>query len=356
MLLRNTLNEYFKKKSDSTITLKNNLDLINKLSSLKVINKDKELKKIIYTYKTNLKQISNMAILNKDMSTIFKIYNQILNSSSSSIIKKSLDTEQYIINTRLVNYKLDDTGKSDIGKKKCISINKIDILDKNFNILKTKYLFPHDLNKKYIGIEDVRLFDSNNKIYYIGSYYNPNNKKIQIVSNEFNINEDFNLKLIIPTFKTSFNWEKNWAFFNDKNSELSIIYKWNPIYICKIDYQKNTLNLEKSIENLPVIFDRFRGSTNGVLYDNKIWFIVHQQNILSNNLKNYEHNIVVFDNDMNLIGYSDNFKFEGLLVEFSIGMEITYDNKFVITYSTLDSTSKLSVFTPEYINSLINYI
>ena len=72
-----------KKKSDSTITLKNNLDLINKLS-LKVINKDKELKKIIYTYKTNLKQISNMAILNKDMSTIFKIYNQILNSSSSS--------------------------------------------------------------------------------------------------------------------------------------------------------------------------------------------------------------------------------------------------------------------------------
>ena len=66
----------------------------------------------------------------------------------------------------------------------------------------------------------------------------------------------------------------------------------------------------KSIENLPIIFDKFRGSTNGVLYDNKIWFIVHQQNIISNDFKSYEHNIVVFDKDMKLLGYSDTFKFE----------------------------------------------
>jgi hypothetical protein len=59
---------------------------------------------------------------------------------------------------------------------------------------------------------------------------------------------------------------------------------------------------------------------------------------------------------MKILGYSNNFKFENALVEFCIGMEITYNNNFVITYSTLDSTSKLAVFTPEYINSLIQYI
>ena len=350
-----TINKHFKNRPKNLISLKNNLVIMNKKNNLVTMNKVS----LNVTYQSNFvskfKKISNMSIFYKDISIFFKQYNQILNSSSSSIIKNSLDSEQYIINTRIVNYKLDNEGKSDIGYKKCITINKIDILDKNFNIIKSKYLFPNNFSKQYIGIEDVRLFNNNNKIYYIGSYYNSNNKKIQIVSNQFNINEDFELKIIIPTFKTSFNWEKNWVFF-DNNGDLNIIYKWNPIYICKIDYEKNELNLVKSIENLPIIFDKFRGSTNGVLYDNKIWFIVHQQNIISNDFKSYEHNIVVFDKDMKLLGYSDTFKFENTLVEFCIGMEITYDNNFVITYSTLDKTSKLAVFTPEYINSLINYI
>ena len=345
MFLTTIINEHFKKKSNSLISLNTNLGIRNK-ASLKITDKD--------NYVSSLKKISNKSIFYKDISTFFKLYNQILNSSSSSIIKNYFDAEQYIINTRIVNYKLDNMGKSN-KHGKIISINKIDILDKNFNIIKSKYLFPDNFNKTYIGVEDVRLFNINNKIYYIGSYYNPNNKKIQIVSNKFNINEDFKLKIIIPTFKTTFNWEKNWVFFNN-NGDLNVIYKWNPIYICKIDYEENRLNLIKTIENLPKIFDKFRGSTNGVLYDNKIWFIVHQQNTIANNLKSYEHNIVVFDKNMNLMGYSDTFKFENWLVEFCIGMEITYNNKFVITYSTLDSNSKLAVFTPEYINSLIRYI
>ena len=181
-----TINKHFKNRPKNrpknSISLKNNLVIMNKVS-------------LNVTYQSNFvskfKKISNMSIFYKDISSFFKLYDQILNSSSSSIIKNSLDSEQYIINTRIVNYKLDNEGKSDIGYKKCITINKIDILDKNFNIIKSKYLFPNNFSKQYIGIEDVRLFNNNNKIYYIGSYYNSNNKKIQIVSNQFNINEDF---------------------------------------------------------------------------------------------------------------------------------------------------------------------
>ena len=59
---------------------------------------------------------------------------------------------------------------------------------------------------------------------------------------------------------------------------------------------------------------------------------------------------------MNLLGYSNAFNFENNLVEFCVGFELTYNDNFAITYSTLDSFSKLVVFSPNYINSLINYI
>ena len=71
----------------------------------------------------------------------------------------------------------------------------------------------------------------------------------------------------------------------------------------------------------------------------------------------YLHNFVVFDKNMNLLGYSEAFNFENKLVEFCLGMEFDNNSKnFIIPYSTLDSTTKLAVFSPDYVNSLIIYI
>ena len=277
------------------------------------------------------------------------------NSSSSSIIKNPYKDDTYVINTRIVNYKLDIVGRSNIGTNNCITINKISTLDKFFNEINMKYLYPENYDIKYVGVEDIRLFNFNCEIYFIGSYYNPINCKVQIVSNKYIFGETYKPIIINPTFKTSFNWEKNWVFF-DNNNELNIIYKWSPIYICKINYNTKELNLIKEIKNVPVIFSKFRGSTNGIKYDDKIWFIVHQQNTVINEIKNYIHNFVLFDTKMNLLGYSKEFNFGNNLVEFCVGMELSYTNNFIITYSTLDSTTNLVVFSPCYINSLINYI
>ena len=124
---------------------------------------------------------------------------------------------------------------------------------------------------------------------------------------------------------------------------------WNKLWEATVKFNTNYYNL-------PSIFKNFRGSTNGLHFDDKIWFIVHQQNSIVNNLKSYVHNFVVFDKNMKLLGYSKTFKFENNLVEFCIGFEITDKNHFLITYSTLDSNSKLLVFSPEYVNSLIYYV
>jgi hypothetical protein len=335
----------FKKSMLSKITTINYAERIDKITKIKK-----------YYSNINLKIIKN-ALFYKNLSFDFlkSIDNKniFFNSSSSTIIKHPDFNDKYVVNTRLINYKLDSIGKSNINSN-CITINKISILDKFYNEINSKYLFPDNYKSKYSGIEDIRLFNFKSDVYFIGSYYNDKNNKVQIVSNKYNIGENYNPLIINPTFKTEFNWEKNWVFF-ENNDQLNIIYKWNPIYICKIDYANQNLNLIKSIENVPTIFNKFRGSTNGVKYNDKFWFIVHQQNNIIYDIKGYLHNFVVFDKNMNLLGYSKAFNFENSVVEFCIGFELSHKNKFIITYSTLDSTTKLAVFSPEYINSLIDY-
>ena len=137
----------------------------------------------------------------------------------------------------------------------------------------------------------------------------------------------------------------------DANEELFIIYKWYPIQICKIDYDKKELNIVKEIK-VPDIFYNFRGSTNGVSFNNKFWFIIHSQNKIDEK-NHYFHRFVVLNKDLTIYGYSEMFKFQNYIVEFCVGMELTYKNNFVVTYSTLDSTTNLCVILVKTIEKLL---
>jgi hypothetical protein len=282
------------------------------------------------------------------------IYNFI--SSSSSIIKHPTDNDKYLFIVRNINYKLDKYGnnfflKNSKNDTNTISINKIFILDEFLEIEKEYFLdFNYRDNIKYNGFEDIRFFNFNNIIYYIGSYYYDN--KIKIISDIYNLNDD-KLKptIITPSFPTDNEWEKNWVFFNN-NNELNIIYKWKPLYICNIDYNTQQLNLLYENNNVPNFFSKFRGSTCGIEYDNKIWFITHYSKKI-NDKNSYLHVFIVFDKQMNLIGYSDPFKFNNNLVEYCIGMTLNKKNNFIITFSLLDKTTQLIILSKEFIETLI---
>jgi predicted GH43/DUF377 family glycosyl hydrolase len=318
----------------------------------KNINKNIIFESIKILSKIN-KNVTNNCIFYKNFSFDTIIKKKIFNSSSSSIIKHPFLKDKFILNIRLVNYYLKSDGNSVNNYKKTITYNYIFILDKFFNIEKIKILNTfYDLTCQYIGIEDIRLFNFNNEIYFIGSAYNKNTGKISVVSNKYNLNSDkYNHMFITPSFKTINNWEKNWVFFNN-NNELNVIYKWKPIYICKINYNTQKLDLIKENNNVPEIFNKFRGSTNGVEYDNKIWFVTHIQNKLFETKKYYTHVFVCFNKNMELLGYSNEFNFENNIVEFCIGLMIN-NNNFVITYSTLDKTTKMCVLSSDYVNGLI---
>ncbi len=311
----------------------------------------------------NKKQINNAIVkkclLYKNLSFDFTMVNinkqQIhFNSGSSAIIKNPSNEDGYIMNVRCINYFLDEEGNAHKTGYKTITYNKIIYIDDKFNVINNQYMIT-DLtgNIPYYGIEDIRLFHFKDAIYFIGSSYNEKTKKIQIVSNILDLsNNYFEPKFINPSFQTNYDWEKNWVFFNN-NGKINVIYKWYPIYICSIDYETQQLNLIQKNSNVPVFFERFRGSTNGVEYDNKIWFIVHFHKKRNKNKPEYIHNFVVFDTDMNLLCYSTPFKFENKVVEYCIGLTLNEDNNFIITYSTLDKTTKLIVLDKDYVKSLI---
>lgn len=301
----------------------------------------------------------------KDMSSSFnqKIKNRSykFNTSSAAIIQHH---NGYLMNIRIINYSLNGIGKSTYKKgDTTITYNKIVLLDNQMNIINSKNMITKITNNPYLGIEDIRLFCFRNDIYYIGSSFNPYTAKIQIVSGILDFTKDaYDTNYITPFFKTSNKWEKNWVFFNN-NGELNVIYQWYPVYICKIDYKTKKLNLLEMKSNVPPFFEKLRGSTNGVEHDNKIWFISHFQNTQSTQSTvkktrpikpQYLHCFVVFDKNMDLVGYSAPFNFENYLVEYCIGMTVNADNnEFIISYSTLDSTTKLIKFSSEYVKGLI---
>jgi len=327
----------------------NNIIISQKLEKIKETYK---LYKLYKLYNNIIINISLKSLYYKDFSfNEYKyLYNHkyFFNSSSATIIKNSENT--FILNVRCTNYSLNNLGESSISNKKVITINTTITLDKFFNIIEKTEWIPDYQDIPYIGIEDIRLFQFNDEQYFIGARYNTNTNKMEIVSNKYEINKDFIPLFIKPNFKTEYTTEKNWVFFNN-NNDINVIYRWFPIYICKINYETQKLNIIKINHNVPKFFSKLRGSTNGIDYDNKIWFISHVQ--ISGC---YLHIFVVFNKDnMELLGYSNYFNFEKKKVEYCIGL-ITNNNNFIITYSTLDKTTKLCVLSIEFVNKLIKYL
>jgi hypothetical protein len=140
--------------------------------------------------------------------------------------------------------------------------------------------------------------------------------------------------------------EKNWVLFTDK-SALKVIYNWYPLTIG--DYVTNS---EVDIENTttkfvtthtiktPYLFNKVRGSTNGVIIGDEIWFITHV--VSDEDRRYYYHLFVVLDkNTYELIKYSNMFSFEKEKIEYTLGfVYMEQDNQFLIGYSTNDCTTK----------------
>jgi len=274
-----------------------------------------------------------------------------MNSSSSSIIKRD---GQYIMNVRMVNYRIDNHGNYHDCENNIITINKYLELNSDF-IPINQYQFKQDyIERKYIGIEDVRIFhtcpgdDDDPCIQYIGTGYHKNNK-LGIVYGKYNVDADkiADVNEIHPDF-TRNDCEKNWIFAEYKN-ETHIIYKWFPFQLCKLDKKCGLIRLVKEIE-MPYYFSHARGSTCGYKYEEETWFVLH---IVSyEQPRHYYHCLAVFDDNMMLKKYSAPFKFKGEPIEYCIGLIVEPD-RVIMTYSCWDRTTELAIYEKSYIDELL---
>jgi hypothetical protein len=296
--------------------------------------------------------------------------------------------DNYILNIRWINYTLDNEGKCKSYYSKSISLNSyiklnnlfepldffdgimnesneskiekiVDSTNSNISVgsgnifevfSKEDYNYKDSYN--YFGVEDIRLFNYLNKIYFIGSCLNRKTNTISIVSDNIILddkNYTISKNFIQPDFYNNNRIEKNWCFLNYKE-ELCIVYQWYPLTICKINYEENKINILEQKYLKTEYFKNVKGSTSGVNHNNEIWFILHKSQ-----QRNYQHFFAVFDLDMNLLRYSEPFKLNNCLVEFCIGL-IIEESRTILSFSSLDTNIFVCVYDNNYINSIKWYL
>jgi hypothetical protein len=277
---------------------------------------------------------------------------QVLFNSSSSCIIPNPYEKGYLLNIRYVNYNIDNNGGYHDCDGHIITLNKYIKLSDDFSILSENMMEFNFVNKRYIGLEDVRIYYDkySDKLKCVGTGLHDNGH-IGVCDGEYDINT--NKILNLRELKSSFNnehCEKNWVLF-DYNESTHIVYKWHPLTICNINENSSKLEVVET-RKTPKMFSLFRGSTCGYKYNNEVWFVVH---IVSyEQPRYYYHCIVVFDDKMNLLRYTTPFNFEGEPIEYSLSI-IVENDKIIMTQSSWDRTTKLVVYDKHYIEKLLKY-
>jgi hypothetical protein len=285
-----------------------------------------------------------------------------LYSGTPSIVEYK---EGYLINVRWINYNYNEDGSKKWIPLQWLSMNTRYRANAEFEKISHEVILEEDFEREQyydgIGLEDIRMIQHNNNYYYIASYFDEDRKITSTSSFPFTYQEDSYIlerNLILPQFYDLEKIkiiEKNWSFF-DYKGDLCVVYKWFPLQICKIDYESKKLNRIEIKYDIPDYFEDVRGSTPGSK-GSEIWFVLHKAQNYRESDKiyfNYQHFFAVFDTEMNLLRYSELFKFGDCKVEFCTGL-IVKDSEIIITYSLLDTQSMISVYDKDHITTAIKW-
>jgi tetratricopeptide (TPR) repeat protein len=258
-------------------------------------------------------------------------------SSTPSICMDTQDN--LIVCVRYVNYTIDDNGGY-VNKEFIETKNIVAKINKGIlNWTKTdEFLLGYNesYDNLYVGLEDVRIMSIGDNVYFnanrgVGSYAKP---EMVIEHGMIDFKDEKTGNSVFLKYNGQFNIEKNWVLF-ESNGNMKCVYKWYPLTIG--DVVKNEFKLTNEI-NTPNFFGYMRGSTNGVIVGNEIWFLTHL--VSYEDRRNYYHCMVILDkNTFRLKKYTPLFTFEKNKVEYTLGF-VYMDNRFLIGYSVFDKETK----------------
>lgn len=282
----------------------------------------------------------NLDIL-QNISSNLDLGNDMISSTPSLCFGKNMN--ELIILLRFVNYRIDEKGnyiqKENITTKNVLAV--IDMKGINWEIKESQILkYDESYDKFYIGQEDIRLHRiDEDAIIYNANRCNLKNE-IKVEHGIIDINNFECKKSMILSKENENTIEKNWVLFQDK-----CIYNWFPLTIGDISTDSGIFSITHTIHRLPAFFKDLRGSTNGVVIDNEIWFICHLVNY--EDRRYYYHIVVVLDlKTYELKSYTPLWTFEKQKVEYTLGfVYLSSQKRFLIGYSIMDSITKYTMIS-----------
>lgn len=213
----------------------------------------------------------------------------------------------------------------------------------------------------FIGLEDGRVVKWDDKMYLTGVRRDtkPNGEGrmelSQIARVDFSLNEISRVRIEPPNDPDSY-CEKNWMPINDMDYHY---VKWvNPTEVVKADPINGTSEtvVLKNYADLGFHKD-LRGGSSVVNWKDYRLCVIHEVDFWQNENNNkdgiYNHRIIVWDKDWNIVKSSDVFKFMTGRIEFVCGAAVV-NNDLVITYGFHDNAAYALRIPEAVVEELIN--
>ena len=260
----------------------------------------------------------------------------------------------YILNTRYINYELDNYGNYIFHhpENKIITKNMLSILDYTLKEPNNYTVMSNPPENEFIskicnfhGLEDIRLFEHDEIIKFIATSinYSPNTYNSMIIGT-YDVEKNKLCNCIVIDSPRETVCEKNWTpiHFRNENDpeskEMYFIYQWSPMEIGYIDQNTFKLNIIQSHNIDNNLFRKFRGSTTFVkgIYSNTDVLIGMVHFSEGNAPRHYFHTLIMLHaTTLKPIRYTKNFYFNKIGIEFCIGMTIR-NNKYHFWFSQND--------------------
>lgn len=253
----------------------------------------------------------------------------------------------YLLNTRYVNYRIQEDGsykfKHDDGK--ITTLQRVQWLHRDFRVLRTHWLDAvHDESLRYQGVEDVKMITDKGEILFLGTVEDKATGRITVGGGVYDTTKD---RLLPTSFAspTGRVCEKNWCYFHTGAGDLRVVYEWSPLTIGTI--QGGGLSVQTRSTAVPLFFRDVRGSSNGCLVGDDIWFLCHL--VEYSTPRHYYHLLIVLDAATSQYKrHSILFTFHGDPIEYALGL-VVEPTRLVVSYSRMDRTSAILTLPREVV-------
>jgi hypothetical protein len=212
---------------------------------------------------------------------------------------------------------------------------------------------------EFVGLEDVRLVEWNNKLYGIGVRRDLDTKgtgrmeisELEIEGSE--VKEVSRYRIPGPPPDDEY-CMKNCTPIVDKPFHL---LKWtNPTTLMKFDPQEKTTEVFDTNSYTPGYKD-MRGGSQVIPYENGYLTIIHETDLYKSEQgkkdATYRHRFVYWDKEFKERKFSKIFSFLNMKIEFCCGLA-EYENDFLITFGAQDNAAYILKVSKEIVGDFIN--